>query len=319
MNAAWEAMLARVEKRRDVDARYYKPVCLIAVIDGIADGSLAPSDIEPDRVVARFAAYVGNLFPGRAALGWRPFWHLSRDGAWIFTREGRLVGPEDFKKQRKPDSRRELMSKIDMVAVPPTLRCHWRSASDRAELRAAVIAMLRRDNEDCRLIADHLDTGVALAETLREDAEIVPASDGKLPGGRQGFRRSLAARRAVEARGMAVATALLTAQGWTVEDVCTKRCYDLHCERGLDRLFVEVKGTTGAGAEIQLTAGEVAFATRNQDEMILIVVAGIKLKEEGGEATASGGHAHLLPQWAPAPGDLDPISYHCRLQLPGAL
>lgn len=102
MNEAWAAMLTSVEKRRDVDARFYKPTCLVAVIDGIADGSLAPSGLELDRDVARFASYLGELFPERASLAWRPFWHLSRDGAWIFTRDGRLVGPEDFRPSESP-------------------------------------------------------------------------------------------------------------------------------------------------------------------------------------------------------------------------
>lgn len=309
-------MLARVAKRRDVDARFYKPTCLIAVIDGIADGSLAPSDLEPDRVVARFEDYLRDLFPERATLGWRPFWHLSRDGAWIFSKEGQLVGPEDFKRQRKPNSRRELMTKIDLVSVPQALRHHWRSAADRAELRAAVIAMLRRDNDDCRRVADLLDDGEPVSSFEPELlTEAAGAARSGLRGG-QGFLRSAGARRAVETRAMAVAESILANQGWAAENVSTRRCYDFHCRRGDETLYVEVKGTTGAADQIQLTAGEVAFAARNRPQMMLIVVTGVALAEQGGEPVATGGLAHILSPWAPDPGDLDPISYRCRLELP---
>jgi hypothetical protein len=120
MNEDWEVMLRSVEKRRDVDARFYKPTCLLAVIDGIGDASLAPSDLDPERVFGRFKDYLLPLFPERAGLGWRPFWHLCRDGAWIFGKEGRVIVPEDFGRERKPNSRRALMSKIDQVALPPS-------------------------------------------------------------------------------------------------------------------------------------------------------------------------------------------------------
>lgn len=317
MNEAWTAMLARIEKRRDVDARFYKPACLTAVIDGIADGSLAPSDIEPERVIARFASYIVDLFPERAALGWRPFWHLTRDGAWIFTHEGRIVGPEDFKRQRKPNSKSELMAKIDLVSVPPELRAHWRSASDRAELRAALIAMLRRDNEDCRRVADRLNRDWLPAPRDSEGPETGTGRPARAAGGgRQGFMRSTPAKLAVEARAMEVARGLLSDRDWDVEDVSTRQCYDLHCERGGETMFVEVKGTTGTGDEVQLTAGEVAFAVRNRPAMMLIVVSGIALEEHDGKAVATGGRATVLERWAPAPGDLDPISYHCRVRLP---
>ena len=305
-------MLGRVEKRRDVDARFYKPTCLIAVVDGIADGSLAPSDLEPDRVVARFGHYLGGLFPERATLGWRPFWHLSRDGAWSFSKEGRSVGPEDFGRQRKPNSRRELISKIDCVAVPPEDRPYWRSSADRAELRAAIIAMLWRDNEDCRLVAERLDadSGRGLSDVIElELAAERPAARG---ASGQGFRQSSAARRAVELRAMKVATSMLELDGWTVTDVSARRSYDLHCVRSADIRFVEVKGTTGAGEAILLTSAEVAFASLNRSEMMLVVVTGIRLAQNGDEPQATGGTPRSVCCWAPEPGDLSPISYSCR-------
>jgi hypothetical protein len=315
MNEAWAAMLKSVEKRRDVDARFYKPACLLAVIDGIADGSLAPSDLDPERVVARFSDYLEGLFPERAGLGWRPFWHLSRDGAWTFTREGREVGPEDFKRQRKPNSRRELMTRIDHVSVPPETRRHWRSASARDELRAAVIDMLRRDDEACRRVARHLERGgtyfIEPPATVLNEAARSPAR----AFGRQGFLQSSRARKAIEQRAMALATELLESEGWEVENVATRRSYDLHCRWGSDTLFVEVKGTAGTGEEIRITAAEVAFANLHREQMLLIVVSGIVL-DPADEDRATGGIIHRLDRWAPEPGALSPVSYFCQVALP---
>jgi hypothetical protein len=76
-----------------------------------------------------------------------------------------------------------------------------------------------------------------------------------------------------------------------------------------------VKGTAGDGAEIQITAADVAFANLNRDQMSLIVVTGIDLKRNGESVEASGGTAHVLECWAPEPGDLSPVSYYCRVSL----
>jgi len=313
MNEAWEAMLRSVEKRRDVDARFYKPTCMIAVIDGIGDGSLAPLDLDPDRLIERFRLYLMPLFPDRASLGWRPFWHLSRDGAWIFSQAARRVTPEDFGRERKPNSRRALMTRIDHVTVPPGTRPFWRSAAARAELRDALIDMLRRDDEPSRRVAQRL--GEVSTLFLELDAGRDEETDQRAPRSfsRQGFRGSAAERRAVEAHAMDVASRLMAGEGWAVENVSTRSSYDLHCTRSEETRFVEVKGTTGAGSEIQLTAAEVAFAGLNRQSMMLIVVSGIELKGKGAEAGASGGSARCYQEWAPEPGDLSPVSYFCRL------
>jgi hypothetical protein len=316
MNEAWAAMLASVEKRRDVDARFYKPTCLIAVIDGIGDGTLAPSDLDPDRVCARFGRYLEEILPDRANMGWRPFWHLSRDEAWIFAHEGREVGPEDFKRQRKPNSRRELMTRIDRVSVPDATRPAWRCARSRRELRSALIEMLRRDDEACRRVADHLDEDGPLIAAQDEPAGELRALVGTGSKGGQGFVRSTPVRLAVERRAMEVAAGLLEADGWTVEDVSARRSYDLHCTRGRERCFVEVKGTSGPGAEIHITAGEVTFANLHRDQMMLIVVAGIGVEASSDDPIAVGGTPHVFSSWAPEPGDLSPISYFCRIELP---
>lgn len=306
-------MLRSMEKRRDVDARYYKPVCLLAVIDGISDGSIAPSDIDLDKVCTRFAAYVAVLFPDRAEMGWRPFWHLSRDGAWVFYKEGVIVGPDDFRSQRKPNSRRELAAKTDHAAVPSDARKHWRSAADRAELRDAVVAMMQRDDFACVALAAKLSGQEAPIRTIEygEGELIVPEAQTQ-HFGRQGFQSSQATRKAIEVRAMTLAAELLVAEGWQVEDVSAMQSYDILVRRNEEVGYVEVKGTTGSGREIQVTAAEVEFARVHHASMRLIVVSGIDVTlDEGGFANAGGGTIRSFEGWAPQPKDLKPISFFC--------
>lgn len=329
-------MLRSVEKRRDKDARFFKPTALVAVIDGIADGSLSPADIDPDRVVERFDSYLRDILPERASSGWRPFWHLSRDGAWIFEREQHVVGPEDFGTQRKPNSRRELMAKIDRVFVPPALRHYWRDPGARGELRAAVIAMLDADDPDSRLVADRLrafgnggsadqagaaeddaEIGGALA---RDDAGLIMSRGlsvhGVAGGKGQGFRTSLQARRAVELHAMATVRVALESEGWSVTDMSLSESYDLLGKRDVELCHVEVKGTVGSGERVIVTRAEVAFARRNPGTMRLAVVSEIMLVPGGAKAlVAEGGRLRMIAPWMPEDMDLEAISFFCAVPI----
>lgn len=159
MNETWLEMIRSVETRRDVNARYYKPVCLLAVIDGMDQGLLKPSDIDFEIVFGMFEAYVMPVAPKRAAMAWRPFWHLSRDGAWSFSNDKGVIRPEDFGRERKPNSKRELLAKCDIAAVLPTTRRYWLDRTARSELRRSMIEMMLRDDPVCRQIACALSSG----------------------------------------------------------------------------------------------------------------------------------------------------------------
>ncbi|MGO8104749.1 DUF3883 domain-containing protein [Rhizobium leguminosarum] len=317
MNENWTAMLRSVQIRRDVDARFYKPVCLLSVIDEIDDGTLAPSDIDPRRVFARFSSYLADIAPERAPMGWRPFWHLSRDGAWIFRSGDFVVGPEDFGRQRKPNSKRELEAKIDLVSVPTQTRQFWLSRDDREELREAVIEMLQRDDETCRLIAEGL---------VHNKVGQPPSIEKSLPGGftqtrqgahsRQGFSASSVVRMAIEVRAMEVVEQYLASQGWIISDVSATQSYDLLCRRGTEIKYVEVKGTSGEGQEILITAAEVAFAHAHAPEMCLAIVSKIVLLEDArGGISASGGTVRIIEAWSPKAEDLLPVSFFCKVPL----
>ena len=209
-----------------------------------------------------------------------------------------------------------MTAKSDYVAVPSEARVHWRSAVDRAELRDAVIAMMERDDSACVALAAHLSVREASVRNLSEGTLKLRDSDTPTSrfGKRQGFQLSLAARRAIELRAVALATELLASEGWQVEDVSAIQSYDILIRRGPEIGYVEVKGTTGSGREIQITAAEVEFARSNHASMRLIVVSEIDVAlDESGAATASGGTVRSFERWAPQASDLKPVSFFCAV------
>lgn len=104
--------------------------------------------------------------------------------------------------------------------------------------------------------------------------------------------------------------------GWTVKRLGAP--YDLNCTRGNEYLRVEVKGTTGAAGEVELTVNEVASAREHPSE--LFVVSNITTRpskdeeDDGGlDFVATGGRAHVLHSWEPLEDDLSATRYRYRL------
>lgn len=152
---------------------------------------------------------------------------------------------------------------------------------------------------------------------IAEAIESTRVAAGKRPRG-QGFRVNVEARRATELQAMSVATELLEADGWTVEDVSATRSYDLDCRRGDANLHVEVKGTTSAGDSVLLTPGEVAHAREHHPHVALIVVAGIIVEQDPhapGIVVGTGGSPTVVNPWEiDEQGDLVPTGYEYRRQ-----
>lgn len=304
MPAPWTELVKSAAARRSRDAPFFKPVCLIAVVDLIDEGRVDPADIDAEQLAERVSMMVDGVHRGRPDMRWRPIWHLSNDGAWIYTRAGRRIGPEDFEPARKPDSWREWRESFDKVAVPAPMLAHWRSAGDRAVLRRAALAMLDNGDEACRTLA---------AQWCREPARDIETADNGFVHS-QGFLADAGARRAVERHAMTLVAERFEADGWTVADRSATESYDLFAEAGEQTLFIEVKGTTGCGDIIQLTRREVEFAQANVDRMALAVVAHIVLAGAGDQASASGGELVVRRSWAPEPSTLQPIAFTCRLE-----
>lgn len=308
----WTSILRSIEKRRSYDARFFKPVCLIAAMDSVLAGEMTPPVVEPNTVIERFRGYVAEVYPERADLGWRPFWHLSNDGVWEITKEGRLVDPANFGVARKPDSRGQLMRRMDQVTIPSGLLPQWRSRQALALLREALLQMLDRDDATCQSMA-------AVLRGFSPPSTEIPSS--KAPettarrSARQGFQSSSEVRMAVERHAMAVAMKTLEAEGWNVTDMSAFESFDLLCRRNDAKAYAEVKGTIGAGERVIVTRAEVEFARAHEGSMVLVVVSNMELsRNEEGRLIASNGLPAIHRNWVPQPSDLDPIAYTCRLR-----
>lgn len=135
-----------------------------------------------------------------------------------------------------------------------------------------------------------------------------PSSGGRGP------RLTAAENRVVEQAAMRKATAYFAARRYRVRDVHRDECYDLLCERtGEDDLRVEVKGTTGSGDKVTVTANEVESALNHRTA--LFVVSGIKLRRGGGangRISAVGGQHNCFLPWRPRTSDLRATQYECR-------
>lgn len=309
MIAIWHPLLDSIRTHRSKDARFFKPVCLIAVIDGVLDGTLKPGDIRISAAIERFEEYVSPLFPKRSRLGWRPLWHLSNDEAWVFTRKGQKVKPDQFGSARKPDSLGQLLAKVDHLTVPRNMLRPWKTERDLLALREQLLAMLEQDDLASRLIAGQLRSAYTshsgLAKSKKTDLD---RSAVAVRG--QGFQVNPKTRLAIELYATRLTTELFTAKGWVVEDVSEGECFDLRCTRNNRLLFVEVKGTTGDGMQIILTRAEVDFAKINYRSMVLVVVSGIEIcSGDGDEILVSGGETNIFHPWRPSVRNLKPISF----------
>ncbi len=298
------ALLKSIRQRRWPGALYYKPACLIAVLDGVDAGEIDPRRIDPQAVLKRFEALVSRLAPEKADLGWRPFWHLSNDGAWSFFKGDRQLVPDDYGRERKPNSRGELLNRIDRVSVGDVSLAMWEAPAGRQALRRELVEMLKSDSDPaCMKLASLAEILLPPLQSSRSVVEPDRRGDG------QGFMESAEARKAIEMRAMYMAASMLASECWQVQDVSVSRPYDLYCTRDEEHAFVEVKGTTSDGAKVLLTAGEVEFSAKHSEHMMLIVVYQIALTTEDGAISATGGKLRVLRNWSPAHSDLTPISY----------
>jgi hypothetical protein len=123
-------------------------------------------------------------------------------------------------------------------------------------------------------------------------------------------------RKAIENRAVQLATLLYKSLGYEVEDVGSRKAYDLHllhATTGEER-HVEVKGTTTDGVTVELTHGEVDHAA-NFQPTDLFVVKGITWARDGDTVVASGGTAHRHQDWCPSDESLKAIRFRHTVPL----
>ena len=129
----------------------------------------------------------------------------------------------------------------------------------------------------------------------------------------QGFGLSAAERTAIEMHAQNMAEEYFREAKYEVTPAYRTNCYDLHCTRGPETLHVEVKGTTGSGDSIFLTANEVDLAKRYPAAAVLFFVRNIRLYESASGPIAEGGEAQILQPWDISAGTLKPLQFEYRL------
>lgn len=131
----------------------------------------------------------------------------------------------------------------------------------------------------------------------------------------QGYARDQETKIAVELRAMKVATEYYEKQGYEVVDTSANEPYDLLCAKNSALLKVEVKGTTGQGKQVYVTANEVKEARLSGVLTNLFIVYEIELDKSGDKVSAIGGKIREVAGWNPLDEDLIPTEYRYLLPM----
>jgi hypothetical protein len=144
------------------------------------------------------------------------------------------------------------------------------------------------------------------SDLIQNDA----AAEGMInPHKGQGSGLTPQERRVVESHAMKLARLFLKRRFDVLKDHSASNPYDYLAQKQKTTRYVEVKGTTGAGESIFLTAGEVEWQKANHPNGMLIVVHSIKLGGTSKEPKATGGKLRMIDKWRIDRADLKPRSY----------
>ena len=146
------------------------------------------------------------------------------------------------------------------------------------------------------------------------DEEIVPIVRPLRKRHQQGQRLTAAERRAIELRAMDVVHDHLSNVWPKVEDVSATESCDFICHSNGNKLFVEVKGTTGTGEKVIVTRNEVALARAKSPNMLLAVVSDIELTRTSDPPVGRGGNLVLVEPWKIRQGDLEPLAFELNVK-----
>lgn len=160
-------------------------------------------------------------------------------------------------------------------------------------------------------------TALALSEPLEAPdllPEAVHAPARKSSGGTGGgYMTDALVRSAIEWRAVYAAVEHYEFEAYTVEYVGNTQPYDLVVTRGQDVRRVEVKGSSGAAENIELTYGEVDNS-RDFSPVDLFVLDGIQFgRKPDGTVEAFGGEARLWSDWRAADTALKAIRFRYKL------
>jgi len=181
--SSWLHLINSIEIHRDKRARYYKPVCVIAVCNLIDKRHLSIQAIPAIEVVNEFQKIVNQVFPLKAGNGWMPLWHLMRDGAWVCKKDGVATRREIFP-LTKPKSKKELLNAVDVIDCSNKYDSLWLDKKSRDHLINMMVALLVSDiDTDANLMgayfsalnefnSDNQDTQEQILDSSKQDFAI---------------------------------------------------------------------------------------------------------------------------------------------------
>jgi hypothetical protein len=125
----------------------------------------------------------------------------------------------------------------------------------------------------------------------------------------QGLAADAKFRRVLENHAVSRATAHFEGLGYTVQSVGAYESFDLMCQKGAERIFVEAKGTTSTGTHVLLTANEVDLANDRRKTSALFVVSKVRMTRTRTGWHAIGGVNRCLWPWKPKSSRFKPVVY----------
>ena len=157
-------------------------------------------------------------------------------------------------------------------------------------------------------IADRAPACDRALRPLRSAPSVV--GDPTRPGSHaQGHIADAAYRRAVELHAMSIAKEHFRSD-WDVVDTSAHEPYDLLLSASGRVRFVEVKGTSGSGEAVQLTANEVEHIRRHRGEVVLFIVHDIRVdRSDPAVPKASGGAVRIIDPCDLDEGRLQPTAF----------
>lgn len=221
---------------------------------------------------------------------------------------------------RFPVAQLGVIKNIGIADLPENLRaCFHQSISSQS--RAVVTEVSPAEADLVASMAD-IESWRALIDTRPQaDVDYVDPFNVRrksAPKSRDGAGRlqDPEKRKAIELHAEDLAVDHYEELGWTVKRKGAP--YDLDCTQDREKLRVEVKGTTGAAGEVELTSNEVLSARDQPSELFVVSnITAVRSTGTDGQVliTTSGGTAHILREWAPHDNDLSATRYRYRLPL----
>jgi hypothetical protein len=193
----------------------------------------------------------------------------------------------DFDENCRLVTKQQLVKAADRILKPGSALYIGRHFTPRKAISRSLgiledIARTFRDLAPVHLLLSGKPTGPEKAKALEEardgDSDDDFGKTERIGKGQGFFGGSSEKKKLIEDTAMDRAKSFFR-KGWKVKDVSKRRPYDLECSRGREKLFVEVKGTTGRGEQVLLSRREVRFARKNAAKMALFVLHSIDLRK----------------------------------------